>query len=116
MTKLDAILAAQSTTTDPVAVLTEIEAEEGHTRSLHLTPSNGNMKTGWMWYDKDPGRSIEEKITRATARYLAKFGRSPNTCYVNHLAVNGDGFTVGKVKVLAASNILPHHFWLGVKA
>jgi hypothetical protein len=72
------------------------------------------MKVGWMWFDNDPGRSIEEKIQRAVQGYRTKFGRFPNTCYVNQRAVAGDGFCCGKVKVVAAPNILRQHFWLGV--
>ena len=72
------------------------------------------MKVGWMWLDNDPGRSIEEKIQRAAQHYRTKFGRFPNTCYVNQRSITGDGFQCGKVKVVAAHNILPHHFWLGV--
>jgi len=72
------------------------------------------VKVGWMWFDNDPGRSIEEKIQLAVQRYRTKFGRFPNTCYVNQRSVTGDGFHCGKVKVVAAPNILPHHFWLGV--
>jgi len=72
------------------------------------------MKVGWMWFDNDPGRSVEEKIQQAAQHYRAKFGRFPNTCYVNQRSINGDGFHCGKVKVVAAPNILPHHFWLGV--
>ena len=72
------------------------------------------MRVGWMWLDNDPGRSIEEKIQRAVQSYRIKFGRFPNTCYVNQRSITGDGFRCGKVKVIAAPNILPHHFWLGV--
>jgi hypothetical protein len=72
------------------------------------------MKVGWMWLDNDPGRSIEEKIQRAVQRYRAKFGRFPNICYVNQRSITGDGFRCGKVKVVGAPNVLPHHFWLGV--
>ncbi len=72
------------------------------------------MKVGWMWFDNDPGRSIEEKVQQAVQHYRIKFGRFPNTCYVNQQSITGDGFRCGKVKVVAAPNILPHHFWLGV--
>jgi hypothetical protein len=72
------------------------------------------MRVGWMWFDNDPGKSIEEKIEGAAQRYRTKFGRFPNTCYVNQRLVSGDGFRCGKVRVVAAPNILPHHFWLGV--
>ncbi|MFB0546651.1 MAG: hypothetical protein ACETWB_07055 [Anaerolineae bacterium] len=72
------------------------------------------MKIGWMWFDDDPERSIEEKIEQAARRYHQKFGRSPNTCYVNVLALSQDELRCGEIKVIAVSNILPHHFWLGM--
>ena len=72
------------------------------------------MKVGWMWFDNDPKRSIEEKIQQAVGRYYLKFKHYPNRCYVNEQLIDGDSFTVGRVKVVAAPNILPHHFWLGV--
>ena len=72
------------------------------------------MKVGWMWFDNDPERSVEEKIQRAAQHYRTKFGRFPNTCYVNQRSITGDGFRCGKVRVVGAPNILPHHFWLGV--
>ena len=74
------------------------------------------MKVGWMWFDNDPKRSIEEKIQGAVQRYRTKFGRFPNTCYVNDRTITGDGFRSGRVRVIAARNILPHHFWLGVSS
>jgi hypothetical protein len=74
------------------------------------------MKVGWMWFDNDPGRSIEEKIQGAVQRYRTKFGRFPNTCYINQRSITSDGFRCGKVKVVAARNILPHHFWLGMSS
>jgi len=72
------------------------------------------MKVGWMWFDNDPNRTIEEKVRRAAEKYRAKFGRFPNTCYVNQAAIAESETKVGRVKVIGAPNILPHHFWLGV--
>lgn len=82
------------------------------------------MKTGLLWYDGDPKRSLEDKIERAAGRYHEKYGRWPNTCYVNPQAVDGkngeDPATVCRledcrsaIRVLSAPNILLHHFWLG---
>lgn len=74
------------------------------------------MKVGWMWFDNDSKRSIEEKVQQAVQHYRTKFGRSPNTCYVNQGAVSGEGLRCGKVKVVAVRSVLPHHFWLGVSS
>ena len=80
------------------------------------------MRVGWLWFDNDSNRTVEEKIKRAAERYREKFGRKPNTCYVHPQAIAGEeqGLTCsvkdGTVRVVAARNILPHHFWLGVVA
>jgi hypothetical protein len=73
----------------------------------------GQMRTGWMWFDNDKGRTLEQKVERAAERVRAKHGRWPDMCYVNSRAAPGGNFVCGKVRVVAAPNILPHHFWLG---
>lgn len=82
------------------------------------------MEIGLLWYDGDPKRPLEDKVGQAVERYREKYGRMPNTCYVHPLLV-GDRSTDGLrlacrsrsaeavVRVLAAPNILVHHFWLG---
>lgn len=72
------------------------------------------MKVGLLWYDDDPKRALEEKIARAVQRYREKFGRLPNTCYVNPATLGEAVPRFGRVRVVAAPNILPHHFWIGV--
>jgi len=74
------------------------------------------MKQGLLWFDNDPRRSLEEKITQAAERYTQKFGQQPNTCYVNPQMVLGKGKrkVVKKVRVVTAQNILLYHFWLGI--
>jgi hypothetical protein len=70
------------------------------------------MTVGWLWFDNDSGRTLEEKVKLAAKRYKEKFGCKPNTCYVKALD-NGD-LQVDGVAVRAANHILPHHFWLGI--
>ena len=41
------------------------------------------MKVGLLWYDDDAGRGLAAKVKRAAQRYREKYGRLPNTCYVN---------------------------------
>jgi hypothetical protein len=74
------------------------------------------MKQGLLWFDNDPRRSLEEKIAQAAERYTQKFGKQPNTCYVNPEMALGTGKRkeVNKVRVVTAQNILPYHFWLGI--
>lgn len=74
------------------------------------------MRVGWLWFDNDPGRTVEEKVRRAAERYREKFGRTPDTCYVHPQAIAGEEQQCGPVRVVSARHILPHHFWLGVVA
>lgn len=72
------------------------------------------MKTGLLWYDSDPKRTLESKVTDGAQRYHEKFGQSPNACYVNPAALDQSRTRIGSVEVIAARNILPNHFWIGV--
>jgi hypothetical protein len=74
------------------------------------------MRVGWLWFDSDSGRTVEEKVQRAAERFRAKFGRRPDTCYVNPQAMEEKEQQCGEVHVIAAQHILPHHFWLGIAA
>jgi hypothetical protein len=82
------------------------------------------MEIGLLWYDGDPKRSLQDKVERAADRYLEKYGRWPNTCYVNPEAVGQRtdkelrlaslaSRQPARIRVLSAPNILLHHFWLG---
>jgi hypothetical protein len=83
------------------------------------------MEFGLLWYDGNPKRSLEDKIRPAAERYREKFGRLPNTCYVNPCAVTGR-HEIGPeaacrlenpaatIRLVSAANILRHHYWLGV--
>ena len=73
------------------------------------------MKTGLLWYDDDPARSLDEKVVLAARRYREKFGRDPDSCYVHPSALggNGKGRKMGPVQVTARRSVLRHHFWLG---
>ncbi len=98
------------------------------------------MQTGLLWYDDDPQRPLEAKISLAAERYRDKYGRLPDTCYVHPQAVANhpagslqvtcrsaalasqpsDHRTTaaavpgnGTVRVVSAPYILVNHFWLG---
>lgn len=74
------------------------------------------MKVGWMWFDDEPGRTLEEKVERAAQKYKEKFGHKPTLCYVNAACLGRDKLKLNGIQIIAARNILPHHFWLGVEA
>jgi hypothetical protein len=81
------------------------------------------MEIGLLWYDDDPRRGLEDKVGLAAERYREKYGRWPNTCYV-HPGVVADHLVQdlrvacrsrqrATIRVVAAPNILLHHYWLG---
>ena len=78
------------------------------------------MQVGLLWFDNDPHRGLTSKIEDAARRYREKFGRPPDTCYVNNKVFNGGIETVAPpslanpaLRIMPAANILPHHFWVG---
>ncbi len=79
------------------------------------------MQIGLLWFDNDPRRGLTAKIEDAARRYREKFGVPPNACYVNRAALDGQMAVAqgqpfpATLRVIPASNILPHHFWVGVE-
>lgn len=80
------------------------------------------MQVGLLWFDNDPHRDMALKIEDAVRRYREKFGVTPNTCYVNPSAFDEGMSDLGRagkpmasLRVVPASNVLLHHFWVGVE-
>lgn len=73
------------------------------------------MNVGMLWLDDDRNRSFEEKVSRAVEYYREKYGRLPEMCLVNSGMLPEEKM-VGKINVQPLANILPHHFWLGMKS
>lgn len=71
------------------------------------------MQEGLLWLDADPKRDLAEKVARAVDRYRLKFGRRPNLCYVNSSMLENGPVEVKGVRLVPASNVLMHHFWIG---
>ncbi len=72
------------------------------------------MREGLLWFDNDPQSKLTDKINRAAVRYQAKFGRRPTTCYVNAAEFNDQIQEINGIRLRAMTNILRHHFWIGV--
>lgn len=71
------------------------------------------MKSGWMWFDDDPERSLEDKVLRAAEAYEKKHGTSPTMCCVHPSALNGNGkVKVGQIEIRPLQSVLRFHFWL----
>ena len=72
------------------------------------------MNIGMLWLDADSHRTFEEKVKRAADYYSNKYGRKPELCLVNSRMGEVEK-QVGTIQVQTAKNVLPHHFWLGMK-
>ncbi len=81
------------------------------------------MNVGMLWFDNDPRRTFDEKLTRAAEHYRRKYGRAPEVCFVNpeiatpapNASVGESAARSGAVTVETSKTILPNHFWLGVR-
>jgi hypothetical protein len=74
------------------------------------------MYEGLLWFDADPKTSLGDKVAAAAKRYQRKYGRKPNLCYVNPLMLPGnEPAEYEGVRLIPRSNILNHHFWIGVE-
>lgn len=72
------------------------------------------MNIGMLWFDDDAKRVLDEKVARAVEYYQKKYGRKPTDCYL-HPSLLPEGVDMaGGVRLRSASNILIHHFWVGV--
>jgi hypothetical protein len=80
------------------------------------------MQTGLLWFDNDPNREMTHKVEDAARRYKERFGVAPNVCYVNQTALSGgelklalQGIQAASLRVVPVSNVLLHHFWVGIE-
>jgi hypothetical protein len=79
------------------------------------------MNVGLLWYE-DPNQELTlfDKVNRAADRYQSRFGEEPNLCYVNPGMLNNgsdepkESVRCNGVLVVAKSNVLKNHFWIGV--
>ncbi len=72
------------------------------------------MKQGLVWYDGDPKKTLDAKMTEAAKRYKEKYGSEPTVCYVNPSHLADKQRTVGKMRIVSASQVLPNHLWLEI--
>ena len=74
------------------------------------------VREGLLWYDNDPQRKVVDKVSRAVERYRSKLRHKPTVCYLNVKDFDGDIEEGNGVFLKPVSNILPHHFLIGVEA
>lgn len=69
------------------------------------------MNIGMLWFD-DSSKPLNEKVRQAVQYYAAKYGRTPTHCLVNP-ETSSSVEEVDEVQVVAASTVMPDHFWVG---
>lgn len=72
------------------------------------------LQVGMLWYDDAPDRPLAAKLSLAARYYERKYGRPPNVCYLNRQTPGCEQASADGLRLYAAPDILPHHFWLGV--
>lgn len=77
------------------------------------------MKKGMLWLDDSKQRSLEEKVRRAAAYYVDKYGEAPQFCFVNQGMLtddvdDDDAMLIDEIQVSSLTGVLPSHLWLGV--
>lgn len=70
------------------------------------------MNIGMLWFDNDPKTSFAQKVNKATAYYLNKYGKSPNMVFVSIHQQNIEN--VAGVTIKQTRSVLPGHFWVGL--
>ncbi len=72
------------------------------------------MKQGLVWYDNDPKKTLDVKMTEAAKRYQEKFGAEPTICYLNPAHIDAKRASFGKLRLVSAPKVRPNHLWLEI--
>jgi len=76
------------------------------------------MTSGMMWHDNS-STPLAQKVAKAAAYYLKKYGHAPELCLVNPSmkidsdtvnSASGNSITIRQSKI-----VLPDHLWIGVE-
>lgn len=73
------------------------------------------MEIGMLWFDNDPTRDLEAKVSRAVQHYQRKYGRAPDLCIVHPNTAGQGGARAGGVSIQTSKSVLPNHFWIGLR-
>lgn len=71
------------------------------------------MNKGMLWFDNDPKVSLVDKVAKAAAYYLKKYGAVADTCLV-HPSMLSSELPAGKISIRSNRSIQPGHLWIGV--
>lgn len=72
------------------------------------------MKTGNLYFDNNPDRSLAEKVRGAAKQYKAVRGVDPNLCYVHPFSLPVE-IVVDGIEVRATNSVLVNHLFIGVE-
>lgn len=74
------------------------------------------MNVGMLWFDSQREQPMESRVARAAEYYRDKYGRSPTLCFVHPSTAEGPlPAVIGNLELRPMAEVLPNHFWLGVK-
>ena len=73
------------------------------------------MNVGMLWFDNDPKKALDEKITQAAEFFKKKYGQAPDTCMVSPGMLTGAEHQVVGVTVRQWRTVTPGHLWIGVE-
>jgi hypothetical protein len=83
---------------------------------LILSEKEPSMQTGLLWFDNSKD-TLEQKVLKAAAYYMRKYGQTPDTCQIHPSMLAGkDTLKAGVVTIKTNRAVLPCHLWIGVDA
>ena len=71
------------------------------------------MRTGLLWFDDDPRKTLDVKIEQAAARFHEKYGCAPDVCYVSPSSA-ATNVRRGSLRVVPARTVRPNYLWIGM--
>lgn len=78
---------------------------------MRETDVTEKWRVGMLWRDGSQAR-LAERIERAGAYYLRKYGQAPNVCFVH--PAEFEEFD-GSIQVVRSKVVQPGHLWIGVR-
>ena len=72
------------------------------------------MFSGLLWYDAGLMKDLAGAVTKASARYQEKFGKTPDVCFVNSAQFAELASSEVPLPVQPKQTVLLNHIWLGV--
>lgn len=78
------------------------------------------MSTGLLWFDNS-NTPLAQKIAKAAAYHLKKYGSAPDLCLVNPSMMTADaplsveGANGSTITIRPYRPVLPGHLWIGVE-